>query len=108
MVSRPLRPADPLDVKRRAGDAVVGDGIVVRPVQVVRPLVDVFWPRLDGLGPAAVLPHVCHTVGREDAHHLGHRRITEILGDDEIDQIIDVRQRPAPPQLHRHLAIQSK
>ena len=86
MVAAPFRRRNPLDMRGRTNDRVLRDRIVVRPVQVVRPFVDLLRPRLDRL----LAVHVGHAQRGENAHDLVHRDIAEVFGHDQIHQVVDV------------------
>ena len=53
---------------------------------------------LTGLGPLAALLHIRDAQRRHDAHDLVHRDLAELLGHQQPDQVIDVRQALAGPR----------
>jgi len=84
--------ADPLHPTRRADDLIVRDGVAGSIVAPMCPLVNVFGPGLGGFCPLPGALNIRHTFRRQHAHHVGHRRLTQILGHDQIHQIVNVRQ----------------
>ena len=85
----------------------MGHRVAPRIVQVVRPLVDVVGPRLDGRVPPAAFPHARHAAApaREDLF-LGN--LSRPLAHQKVDQIIDIRQSPAGPRFGRDLSVKAQ
>ena len=108
VASRPGGVAHPLHVDRRRDDRIARDRVVRRVVHVVRPLVDLLRPRLDRPGPPAVLLDVRHAVGAQDSHDFRHGDLARVFRDDEVDQVVGVRQPLAAEPIHRHLAVQAE
>ena len=102
-MASPARTADPLQVLRRPDDRIVGHGVVSRVVQVMGPVVDAVPPRLDRLLPADQRG----TFGDEHAHDLGHRNVAEILGHDQVDQVVHVGQAFAVKGINGNFAVQT-
>ena len=67
-------------------------------MQVVRPVVDFLGPRLERLAPPRQgRPRLCsldvrHPVRAEHPQDLVHRHVAEVLGHDEVHQVVDVGQ----------------
>ena len=101
----PARAADPLQPPRWTDDRVSRHRIAGRIVHVMRPLVDVGRPGLDRRGPLVAAFDVGNAVRRQHAKQLIHGSRTEVLGDDEIHEIVDQRQVPAVELLDRRLAV---
>ena len=98
----------PLVTTRRLDHAVVCDGIVGRIVQIVRPLVDFVRPGLHAcLGPLTVRLNTHHTVGDQDSHHFGLRNSGKILGDNEVDGVINVGQAISRMMFHEDTSVRA-
>ena len=110
VVPLPARLGNPLHAPRRADHRVPCHRVAVRPVQPMRPFVDFFRPRLDRLDPFVSFSDARHATRTQHAHHLVHSRRagTELLGHDEVHEVIDVRQPLTVPPINRHLPIQSQ
>ena len=67
-------------------------GIVTRIVQVVRPLVYVFRPNLEFFRPLITIFDVSHAIRNQNAHDLLYGKIADVLRNNEIDHVIDIRQ----------------
>ena len=93
-------PGSPLDASRRAGDGVIGHGVAVGGVHVVRPVVDLVRAGLDGL-PAV---YVRHPVGAQHAHYLGGGNFAAVLDYHEVHRVRDIWQVLAAPQFNGGLA----
>ncbi len=105
-----LGPAQPLHATRNADDRIVRDRVVVRTVEIMRPLVDLLRPPLDGLRPGLPLLDIGHAARRKHAHHLGllRRDGAEGLDHNEVDEVLDVGKPLARPPLNRHRAVQAE
>ena len=103
-MTRPDRVGRPLHPPGRADPPIVGHRVAVRAVQPMGPLVDLRRARLDRLDPF----HIRHAAGAQHAHHLGHGHRAELLGDQQVDQIIRVRQAPARQWRDRHRPVQAQ
>ena len=108
VVARAPRLAHPLDAARRSDHRVPGDRVVVRAVQVVCPLVNLLRAGFDGLLPRIPLLDVGHAARTQHAQHLSRRHLAGVLRDQEIDQVVGIRQPLAGPMLHRHLAVEAQ
>jgi hypothetical protein len=75
-------------------------------VEVVRPLVDVRGPWLDGLRPSAVTCHARDTTGHEDAHHLRGRDVDAALDHQQVHHVLGVRKARPPPARDRHRTVE--
>jgi hypothetical protein len=105
VTARPLGRPDPLKAGRRGNGGVLGHGVVRRVVKEVRPLVRVLRPGLDRLGPFGLGLDVRNAAGREHPQDLVHADPREVLRDDEVHEILRVRQPGAGEPLHRGLAV---
>jgi len=93
----PGRAGGPLEPPRGANAGVVGHRVVGRIVQEVAPPIGLLRPGLPGEGPTVFLPHAGHAARGEDPHHLGHWHPAEVLGHDEVHQVVGIgKARPAP------------
>ena len=108
MVAAPHRVGQPLHVAGRAHARVAGHGVARRVVQEVRPLVDILGPRLDGPGPFTLRPNVCHAARTQDAEHLLDGQTERPLRDDEVDEVVDVRQPFPRPRVDRHRPVEAE
>ena len=73
-------------------------------MMVLRPFIDLFRPRLDGLGTT----DPCHAIRRKDPHDFIHRQLAEVVCDNQVHQVIRVRQTPTRPGCSGHLPVQAK
>ena len=89
------RVGQPLDTAGRADRVVVGHGVAARVVEVVGPFVGVTGLWLDGLLPPAALSDVERAAGGQDAHRVVGRDAAQVLGHDEVGQVVDERQAAA-------------
>ena len=92
MAAEPVGPALPFQPSGRSHAAVGGHPVVRRIVQEVRPLVDVVGPGFDGLRPAAVSQRVRNATGGQHAADFVHGYPARVFGDQQVDQLIHVRQ----------------
>ena len=106
MTATPQGTGFPFERLGWADAGVLGYGIVVRPVEEVRPLVDILGPRLDGFFPDLATFNVRDAPRSEDAHDLARRHIPQAVGHDEVDAVRDVRQVPAVKRVDRHGPVQ--
>ena len=102
-----FRITDPLHVLRQPDPCVLGNGVVVRPVQVVGPLVNLYGPRLGRLLPGLTRLDTRHSAGRQHADHLFHGNIAEVLGDEEIDEVIRIGEIVLLPMADGCLTVQA-
>ena len=91
---------------RRADDAVVGHGVVVRVVEMLLPLINFPGPRFDRLRPTLALLYVGDPKWGKHTHDFVQRYTTEILSNNQVDQVVDVRETLARPLLHGNVAVQ--
>ena len=108
VVPRPPGRADPLQPLRRPHDRVLRDGVAVRPVEVVRPLVDVSRTRLHGLPPLSVCLDVGNALGRENAHDLRRRHAAEVLGHYQVHEVLGVGEPLARKHVDRYASVESE
>ncbi len=102
----PARRAGPAEAPWGADGGVVGNGVVLRPVQVVCPFVHLRRPGLDRLGPLAVRLDVPHPQRTKYAQDLLLGNVGRFVGHDEADQILRVRQGLACELSGRHPPVQ--
>ncbi len=76
----------------RADHLIVCHRIAAGVVQVVRPLVDVVGSWFDCFDPAIIPGNHRHTLGSQYTQDFLHLHFSKVGGDDEIEQIIDVRK----------------
>jgi len=81
-----------LHVARRADNRVARHRVVVRAVEVVGPLVNVLRPRLDDLAPGGTLGDTRHPARGQHPQHLLLRHLVRLADDQEVDQVVGVRQ----------------
>jgi hypothetical protein len=105
VAAAPARPSDPTQVARRADFGIVGDRVAGGVVQKVRPLVDLRGPGLDRLPPASRRLDVRHALWREHPRHLLVWHVGNIVDDEQVDQVVDKRQRPTVILLNRNTAV---
>ena len=77
-------------------------------MHVVGPLVHLRWTLLDNLSPVAAALDAGNTIGGENAQNLFRRNLIALLGHDEIDEVVDVRQVFAVVLADRYVAIESE
>ena len=106
VAARPLRRRHPLHVARRPHLAVARHGVAIGAVEEVGPLIDVGWPRLHGGRPCTPLLHAGHAPRRQHAHHLGHGHAVEIVGHEEVHQVVGVGKPVAQQAFDGHLAVE--
>jgi len=107
VMARPARRANPLHPARRADDGIVGDGVVGGIVEVVRPFVDFLGAGLYGSCPRIAFLDVSRAVRTQHAHHFGRRDIAEVFGNDEVCEIVNVRQALALERIDGYFAVES-
>ena len=90
VASRPARAADPLHPPRRTHNHIVGDCITTGIVQVMRPFIYFFWPRLNVLFPFAVIFNVRHTIRHQYPHVFRHISVTQIFNNKQVHRIVNV------------------
>jgi len=76
-------------------------------MEEVGPLVSVFGTWFDIHAPRVSALHVCHATGDEHAHHLTHRDLPEFVRNQQIDEVITVRQARPVEVFNRDGAIQA-
>jgi len=108
VVARPLGPRPPPDTVRRPDDRVVGHGVAGGVVEEMCPLVDVLRPRLGvDLRPAAPLQDAGRAARRQDAPHLLHGHVAQVLRHQQVDEVVDVRQPLAVEPVGRDGPVQA-
>ena len=95
MMAGPARPAHPLQTLWRADVFVFGNRIALRVVIVMRPVVELGVLCFDRLHPHTVFFNKRDAVWNEHAQHLAHRRGFEVLGHDEVNEVVDIRKARA-------------
>ena len=65
-------------------------------------------PGLGMLRPIALGLHIGHAVRHEHAQYLGQRHLAQICCDQQVDQIVRVRQMTRRPLLHGHGTVQAE
>ncbi len=100
------RLGDPLDVARRPDHLIVGNRITTCIMEIVGPLINVLGTWLDIHTPRVSVLHVCHASGDEHAHHLTHRDLPEFVCNQQVDEVITVRQAQPIPAFNRDGTIQ--
>ena len=93
---------------RRADDAVMGHGVVVGAVKMLRPFVDAGGPWFDCLGPCFALLDASHAQRCQHAHDLRHGNLASVLDDNQIHQIVHIGQALAVEQVDRNRAVQAR
>ncbi len=101
------RLGNPLEVARRPDHVIMGNGISTCIMEEVGPLVSVFGAWLDIHAPRVSVLHICHAAGDEHAHHLTHRDLPEFVRNQQVDEVIAVRQVRPVPVFDRDGAIQA-
>ncbi len=105
---RPTGAADPLQVPWRPHGRILGDRVARRVVHQVRPFIDVGRPGLDRLGPLASLLQVGDAIRRQNPHDLLLGDPAQVLGHNQVCQIVDVGQAAAIENIHSNVAIGSE
>ena len=108
VVPRPLRVAAPLVVARRADDRVARHGVATGVVQAMCPIVHRDWPRLNRLDPRSVLLDVGHAIRDQYPIDLALEDTRRVLGDQQIHEVVAIRERFPVPALHHHLAVEAE
>ena len=85
VVAGPARAADPLQPFRRGHNRVLSDGVSVRSVQIVSPLVHPFGPGFDRLLPLSLLTHQQHAARRQDSQQFALGSTSGVFRDDQVD-----------------------
>ena len=65
---------------------VARNRIVVRPMMVLRPFIDLFRPRLDRL----CATNQSHAFGRQHPHDFLHRQLAQVVGNNQANEIVHV------------------
>ena len=108
VVARPARTAEPLQMPRRPHHRVMRHRVAAGVVQVVRPVVDVFRPRLGRRLPFAATLYIGNPLRREHPHHLRHRHALQVLGHQQVHHVVNVRQRVARKAVDGNRAIHAR
>ena len=93
---------------RRADNAVVGHGVVVGAVKMLRPFIDVGRPWFDCLGPCSALLDAGHAPRRQRAHDLCHGNLARVFDDNQIRKVVHIRQALAVEQVDRNRAVPAR
>ena len=102
---RPARAADPLHPPGWTDRRIVGYGITGGVVQIMRPVVQFLRTRLDGFPPCAGLFDIGRAVGNQDPHDFAHGDSIEVFRDNEVDEVVDIRESIVAQSINRDLAV---
>ena len=112
MLPRPFGRAHPLNPSRRTDNRVIGNGIIRRIVQIMRPLVNIRRPRLDRFDPAAnPVTDIGDAIGPENTQHLieiKRHRGYRLLGYEQRRKVLYVRKCRAAELFGCDVAIQTQ
>ena len=109
VMTRIPRTSLPLQMPDGGGDGgVLAHRVVVRPAQVVRPVVQLLREGLDRPLPPAGAADQQHAVRREHPHQLRLRDLEPRTHDQQVHHVVDVRQMLAVERRSRDLAAQPR
>ncbi len=107
MAAQPQRRREPLETSRRPDDSVLGHRVVARIVQEMAPLVDIVRPGFPRHGPFPVPQHAGRPARGQNTHRFILRDFAGVLDDNQVDEIIRVRQRRSGELLHAGGAVKA-
>ena len=92
----------------RPDNGIVSHRIIVRTMEIMSPFIDVVRSGFDDYRPETALFDIGHAVRREHAHDLIHCHFQRFLADQQVDEIVGIRQIIRFPRLDRHFAVKTQ
>ena len=104
----PARAAQPLQMPRRPDLFVMRHRVPAGVVEVVRPFVDVFWPRLHRGFPFTITLYIGNPLRGQHAHHLRHRHVAQVFRHQQVHHVVNVREPRAAQLVNRNRSINAR